>query len=207
MSATASLESLREALQGEHSQLENWVQESFAAMDSLHSELADWQRDLTRQQALLDQREAALSEGLAASESAAVGTLEARLSEAQAEISQLEEENAEQLHAIEELDRNLALVKAELRSANKRADELAASLEAERERAAEDHRHLGSELREVRRLLERQGSVLDRLAEVSHEGGVSTAEEAPDDGPLHTDGLAAELLRRATHRRAQRKTS
>ena len=69
MSVSTSIETLREALapvealRGEHSQLESWVRESFTAMDALHGELSDWQRDLTRQQAQLDQREAALQEG------------------------------------------------------------------------------------------------------------------------------------------------
>ena len=57
MIAPRSVEALRsaltpvEALRGEQSQLESWVLESFASVDSLQSELADWQRDLTRQQA------------------------------------------------------------------------------------------------------------------------------------------------------------
>ena len=57
MIAPRSVEALRsaltpvEALRGEQSQLESWVLESFASLDSLQSELADWQRDLTRQQA------------------------------------------------------------------------------------------------------------------------------------------------------------
>ena len=66
MSISASIEKLRralapvEALRGEHSQLELWLRESFATMEALHGELSDWERDLTRQQAQLDQREAAL---------------------------------------------------------------------------------------------------------------------------------------------------
>nr|MBA3485071.1 hypothetical protein [Pirellulales bacterium] len=70
MSLSTSIETLRsalapvEALRGEHSQLESWLCESFTAIDALHGELSDWQRDLTRQQALLDQREAALREGI-----------------------------------------------------------------------------------------------------------------------------------------------
>jgi hypothetical protein len=70
MSLSTSIETLRsalapvEALRGEHSQLESWLCESFTAIDALHDELSDWQRDLTRQQALLDQREAALREGI-----------------------------------------------------------------------------------------------------------------------------------------------
>ena len=57
MIAPPSVEALRsaltpvEALRGEQFQLETWVLESFASLDSLQSELADWQRDLTRQQA------------------------------------------------------------------------------------------------------------------------------------------------------------
>lgn len=46
-------------LRGEHSQLESSVRESFAALETLHDDLAEWQRELTREQAEFDQRAAA----------------------------------------------------------------------------------------------------------------------------------------------------
>jgi DNA repair exonuclease SbcCD ATPase subunit len=51
-----------EALRGEQSQLESWVRESTVALEALNDELTEWQRDLARRQAELDQREAALQE-------------------------------------------------------------------------------------------------------------------------------------------------
>jgi hypothetical protein len=60
MVSSASIDTLRETLRGEQSQLELWVRESMAAMDSLHLELADWERDLKRRQAELEDREESL---------------------------------------------------------------------------------------------------------------------------------------------------
>jgi hypothetical protein len=136
MSATTTLETLREALAGEHSQLESWVSESFAAMETLHGELSDWQRELTQQQALLDQRKAAVAES-----GPAEGEAFARLEQ---------------------------------------------------------------ELRELRRLVERQGSLLERLTDAALDESQLSAEVAEDE-TLDADDRAAELLRRASTRRAQRR--
>jgi chromosome segregation ATPase len=54
-SALAPVEELR----GEHSQLVSSVRESFAALETLHDDLTEWQRELTREQAEFDQRAAA----------------------------------------------------------------------------------------------------------------------------------------------------
>jgi hypothetical protein len=68
MNAAPSLEILHAALgpvedlRGDHSQLESTVRESLAELETLHDELTQWQRDLTRQQAELDQRAAAAAE-------------------------------------------------------------------------------------------------------------------------------------------------
>jgi chromosome segregation ATPase len=72
-----------EALRGEQSQLEAWVRESTVALEALNEELTEWQRDLARQQAELDQREAALQEAelLAAAEGRSLASLEAELEE------------------------------------------------------------------------------------------------------------------------------
>jgi hypothetical protein len=137
MSATTSLQTLREALAGEHSQLESWVSESFAAMETLHGELSDWQRELTHQQALFDQRKAAVAEGSHAPEGEAFARLE-------------------------------------------------------------------QELRELRQLVERQGSLLERLTDAALDGSQLSAEDAEDE-TLDADDRAAEPLRRASTRRAQRR--
>lgn len=57
----AALEPVEE-LRGDHSQLESTVRESLAELETLHDELTQWQRDLTRRQADLDQRVAAAAE-------------------------------------------------------------------------------------------------------------------------------------------------
>jgi chromosome segregation ATPase len=205
MSVSTSIETLREALapvealRGEHSQLESWVRESFTAMDALHGELSDWQRDLTRQQAQLDQREAALQEGTQTHESEAVATLEQQLSQSRDETRQLEEENAEQLQALEELDRQLAIAKAELRLVAKHAEERAASLEMERERADEERRLWTGELREMRRVLERL-SDLPLVGDAADVGGSHSDDDPADETAV--GARAAELRRRANSRRA-----
>lgn len=57
----AALEPVEE-LRGDHSQLESTVRESLAELEMLHDELTQWQRELTRQQAEVDQRTAAAAE-------------------------------------------------------------------------------------------------------------------------------------------------
>jgi hypothetical protein len=72
-----------EALRGEQSQLEAWIRESTTALEALNEELTEWQRDLARQQAELDQREAALqeAENQAVADGRTVAKLEAELDE------------------------------------------------------------------------------------------------------------------------------
>jgi chromosome segregation ATPase len=205
MSVSTSIETLREALapvealRGEQSQLETWVRESFSAMDALHGELSDWQRDLTRQQAVLDQREAALQEGVEARESKVVARLEQELTQSREETRQLEEENTEQLQAIEQLERQLAVVKTELRLVNKHAEERAASLESERQRSDEERREWTGELRELRRVVERLAE-LPATADTADFACTPVDAESADETDVA--GRAAELRRRANSRRA-----
>jgi DNA repair exonuclease SbcCD ATPase subunit len=203
MVESPSIETLREALapvealRGEQSQLESWIRESFAAMDALHAELSEWQRELTRQQALLDQREAALQDTGEARESETVAALERQLAESQEETRQLEEENAEQLQAVEELERQVSALNAELRLVAKHAEE---------------QQTWTSEVRELRRLLERQVATPDQQAvDGDEEGFVDPGElpaevaESPREPQENVVGRAAELRRRAHARRADRR--
>ena len=194
-----------EALRGEQSELESWVRESFATLDALHGELSDWQRDLTRQQALLDQRQAAADDAGDVAEQLA--EYERRLAEAENEYRQLESENAEQLQTLEEVERQLAVAKAELRVLHREGHE-----------HVEERRQWLAELRDMRRTVESQGVLLQRLSERPAEGeGVGAAEvasHAPDgveDPTAGDDDVAcrsAELRRRADSRRAaQRRPS
>jgi chromosome segregation ATPase len=194
-----------EALRGEQSELESWVRESFATLDALHGELSDWQRDLTRQQALLDQRQAAVDD--AGDALAQVAEYEQRIADADQEYRQLEAENAEQLQTLEEVERQLAVAKAELRVSHRDDNE-----------HHEERRQWLAELREMRRIIEQQGLLLHRLTDPSAEGDVEGAGEAAVHGtecseePLAGDDdvacRSAELRRRADSRRAaQRRPS
>jgi hypothetical protein len=57
MVSSSTIETLRESLRSEQSQLEAWVRDSMAAMDALHAELAEWERDLTRRESDVERRE------------------------------------------------------------------------------------------------------------------------------------------------------
>ena len=220
MIASPSIDALRdamapvEALRGEQSQLETWVRDSFTALDSLHGELTEWQRDLTRQQAELDQRDAALADADTERENAVAAKLREELAKAHEETRQLEEENGEQLQALDDLDRQLAVALAELKILRKHHEELSVALATERERGADEHRHWTNELKELRRLMERQSAMLDRLAGeqtvAAAASPVSNADEQAAEGHSEPDDVAArtaELRRRANSRRAQRNSS
>lgn len=205
-SALAPVEELR----GEQSPLETWMRESFATLESLHDELSEWQRELARQQEELDQRVAAAQDG-AMAPSSAVEELQDRLARSQDAHRQLQEENAEQLHAIAELDRQLIAVEAELRATRAAVDELSAALEAERQRSLEEQRLWAGELRELRVLLERQGEMLASLGGAADDGEDGESDETSDDAcdASSEDSAArtAELRCRAATRRVQRRTA
>jgi len=213
MAPFPSIEALRtalapvEALRGEQSQLESWVFESFTALDALHDELSDWQRDLTRQQAALDQREAALTDAEGGGEGLA--ELQHQLATAQEETRQLEEESTEQLQTLEDLERKLVISHAELRTARQHSDELNRTLQTERQRATDEHRHWTGELQEMRRLLAQQADMLAKFTGredgAAADGPVPLACAAPageDEQASDTTARAAEFRRRAQSRRA-----
>lgn len=197
-----------EALRGEQSELEAWVRESFTTLESLHDELTEWQRELTRQQAQLDQREAGAADAAA---------LQAELIKAQDEARQLEQENAEQLQALDDLELQLSAAQAELRLTRKHAEELTDSLDIERERAIDEHRLWTGELRDMRRLLLEQSEMLVSLgASAPPDDGpndeaarLQVSDQAEgDEGPEHDAAArSAELRRRASARRAHRRTT
>lgn len=206
-SLQATLEPL-EALQGEHSQLEAWVHDSFSALEKLHSELTEWQSELARKQTELDLREDSLSRAesrpAAPSESSEqFGLLQQELTEAREEAQQLEEESAEQLQEMENMELKLVQLDEELKSAQKRYTELSQLLEAERARAAQEEHHWQCEMRDMRRLLEKQCSLLEDRIRDSREGTEAEAghptEVAPNSDTEATS-RTAELRRRAKSR-------
>jgi chromosome segregation ATPase len=204
-----------EALRGEQTQLEDWMRESLAALESMHGELAEWQRDLTRRHAELDQREAAVAEAgeRETGEARDFAQVEQQLAQARDENRQLEEENAEQLQSLEDLERQLGAAQAELRTVRRHAEELTLAFEAERERAMDEHRLWTGELREMRRVLQRQGQMLISLGasgpsdddgEGSPAAETAAATDVTDADPTTGEAAdrAAELRRRAAIRRA-----
>lgn len=199
-----SIETLREALapvaalRGEQTAFEAWIRESFAALDALHGELSDWQRDLTRQQAQLDQRQAAFDDAGAAA--ARLAEFERSLAE-ECELSQrLEAENAEQLDTLEELQQQLAAAKAELRTRARDAEE-----------HEEQRREWLAELRGMRRTIEQQAELLLRLTGQSPpdddegeppQGSDSSASASLTSAEESLSARLAEMRRRAESRRA-----
>jgi DNA repair ATPase RecN len=209
-----SIEALRsalapvEALRGEQSELESWVRESFSTLESLHDELSEWQRDLTREQAQLDQREAGAAEA---------AVLRPQLAQAQEDLRQLEQEHVTQSRTIDELRRQTAAVQAELRLTRKHAEELSDAIDIERERAFEEHRLWSRELRDMRRLLMQQSEMLVSLgAAAPAEDGECDEDALPTDAAESADGSEvadgatasreAELNRRGSSRRRRRRT-
>lgn len=151
-----------ETLRGEHSMLEKWLRESFAALETLHEELDDWQRELTRQQAALDQREAAVADASEQVAADALAEVERRLASAREVNRQLQQENAEHVQARDSAEEQLAVAQADLRRAAARIDELTAALEAERQESAAQSRRWADEACESRQPLETaQGSYAD----------------------------------------------
>jgi chromosome segregation ATPase len=204
-----------EALRGEQSQLEDWMRESLAALESMHGELAEWQRDLTRRHAELDPRAAAVAEASEpkTGEARDFVQVEQQLAQAREENRQLEEENAEQLQALEDLERQFGAAQAELRTVRRHAEELTLAFESERERSMDEHRLWTGELREMRRVLQRQGQMLISLGATAPLGDdgegdpaaeAAAATDATDADPTTADAATrtAELRRRATSRRA-----
>ena len=192
-----------EALQGEHTQLESWVHDSFSALEKLHRELTEWQSELARKQTELDLREDAISrteaETVGGDAAHQIATWRQRLNESQQETRQLESESAEQLQELENMELQMVQLEKELNSARKRILELTQLLESERCRASEEQHQWQGEFRDMRRLLEKQCTLLEDRIRDSRE----SAELDPDADPNEEGTLSrtAELRRRAKSRR------
>ena len=199
-SLQATLEPL-EALRGEHSQLESWVNESFQALEKLHGELTVWQSDLARKQTDLDLREDALErcQGEEQDIEGKVSNWKQDLAQARSELEQLEEENTEQLQELGKLQRRQAILEAELKVATQRTEETCATLAAERAEAAQQQQAWQTEFSQMRRLLKKHCDMLS-----SHLGPTAPAE--PEETTLDSDttSRSAALRRRAKSRRAEK---
>jgi hypothetical protein len=99
---------------------------------------------------------------------------------------------------MELLEQQLAVTKAELRLASKRAEELTEELDAQRSLASDEHRQWAGELREMRKLMEL--AMQARGAVGASEDGEPPREDA--EGVGDAAARVAELRLRANSRRA-----
>jgi len=201
----AALEPL-EAIQGEHTQLESWVHDSFGALEKLHGDLSEWQSELARKQTDLDLREDALEKCQSQNENLdqSVSQWKIDLEAAREEVRQLEDENGEQFQELENLERRHLLLESELRAARQRTEELTAALEGERVRTTEEQQRWTQEFQQLRGMLEDQHCLLanhikEEKKEVPSLGSleVTTQPTAEPDPALRS----SELRRRAQSRR------
>ncbi len=214
MSTSETIESIQatlqplEELQGEQTQLEAWVHDSFSALEKLHEELSEWQTELARKQTEIDLREDALEK--CQEHEIDLDTHAAQwkrdLAEAREEIQQLEEENTEQLQELERLERGHDLLEAELKLARQSIEDLSVALEAERGRVSQEHSQWASEFQKIRRLVEKQGLLLEEhLGE--EKLSAAPSEEAAVASSVEGDisSRSAEFRRRAQSRQAAKR--
>ena len=207
----AALEPL-EDLHEDHSQLEVWVHDSFAALEKLHSELTEWQSELARKQTELDLREDAIrrsEEQIVDGDSAEqIEHWKRELEESRNDTQVLEEENAEQLQELESMELTLVQMEKQLQSAEKRAADLTSLLEVERARSDQEQHQWQGEFKEMRRLLDKQCSLLEGRIRDSRDTGAdehTAGEEGSDHGSAsEAISRTAELRRRAKQRREAR---
>lgn len=208
-SLQATLEPM-ESLHGEHSQLEGWVHDSFAALEKLHSELTEWQSELARKQTELDLREDAIirseSQTIDGDAEEQIAHWKRELAESREEIQQVEHENAEQLQELEHMELGLVQMEKELQDAHKRAADLDQMLELERSRSTEEQHQWQGEFRDMRRLMEKQYSLLENRIRDSRDVAEGEADSDAGPGEADSNGEAtsrtAELRRRAKSRLA-----
>jgi chromosome segregation ATPase len=199
-----------ESLHGEHSQLEGWVHDSFAALEKLHSELTEWQSELARKQTELDLREDAVmrseSQTVSGDAEEQIAHWQHELSESRDEIQQVEQENAEQLQELEHLELSLVQMEKELQDAHKRTLDLDQMLEVERTRSTEEQRQWQGEFRDMRRLMEKQSSLLENRIRDARDATEDEGESSDGSHQAESNGEAisrtAEWRRRAKARLA-----
>jgi len=212
-SIQAALEPL-EALQGEHSQLETWVHDSFGALEKLHGDLSEWQSELARKQTDLDLREDALEKCLGQNEDLdqLADQWKSDLNAAREEIKQLEDENGEQLQELEELERRHLLLESELRMTRERTEKISTALEVERARTTDEHQLWSEEFQQLRGLLEEQHNLLldhisqeEKNATRSTESSDAVVEPKAELDSAARNSSSSELRRRAQSRRAAKR--
>ena len=130
------------------------------------------------------------------------------MSEAREESQQLEEENAEQLQELENLELALVQMEKERNISQKRAADLAQLLEEERDRATQEQHQWQGEFKDMRRLLEKQCSLLESRIrdsrDYSEEESDGESRDGSESSTQQVTSRTAELRRRAKSRRAAR---
>ncbi len=210
-SLQATLEPLGE-LHEDHSQLEAWVHDSFAALEKLHSELTEWQSELARKQTELDLREDAIrssEEQIIDGDSAEqIEHWKRELEESRNDTKILEEENAEQLQELESMELTLVQMEKQLQTSEKRSADLTNLLEVERARSDQEQHQWQGEFKEMRRLLDKQCSLLEGRIRDSRDTGddeeSGNASGSGDGSSSDSISRTAELRRRAKMRREAR---
>lgn len=195
-----------EVLKGEQAHLEQWVNESFQALEKLHGELADWQSELARKQTELDLREDSLDRSNAKEPELRemLNQSNAALATAKEENRQLLEENAEQLQALEELERRLAELELKLKTSQDRASALTQELSLERDNSDQAQAEWREEFDQMRTLLEQQYSLMSTFIEHSDSERLQSYSELLGND---VGSRSAELRRRAEARRTKQDTS
>jgi len=212
ISALDTLESLQTTLEpladlhGQHHQLESWVHDSCQALEKLHGELTEWQNVLARKQTELDLREDALEKCQDQEEElgSQVEQWKGDLVAAQQEAEQLGEENSDQLEQLDQLERRCIELESELQVAQKRSEELAATLEAQCAHAAEEQAHWKEEFKGMRDLLDKQCSLLATQFKPGEKPKVAATNT---DQPEALAARRIELRRRAQARLAAKRKS
>ncbi|MEO2047984.1 MAG: hypothetical protein ABGX16_15610 [Pirellulales bacterium] len=158
-----------EALRDEYTQLEAWVHQSFSALERLHSELDEWQRELTEQQTDLDSN---LANELGSSEQ-----LEQERDLALQEACQLET-------TLEQSQASLAALESNQNSSNEQQQQLSQQYE----QACQE---LSQVLKEVQQLEEENSAQAQELEEL--ERATTTAQAELNAIRKHSEQLSQSL--------------
>jgi chromosome segregation ATPase len=188
------------SLQDDYQQIQQWVQESFAAVESLQVELTQWQTELDAQRQQIEERqdEQQQQQTQGDDRERQIAELEAALATSRQEVALLEADSAEQLQALDALERKHIAVCAELEAVRQQASHLLEQQTA----AAHERQEWLAELAELRQLM----TLLAELSSASSlVGDASSASPEELLGDAATDsGQAAQLKARAQQRRAER---
>jgi chromosome segregation ATPase len=129
-----------EALRDEQTQLEAWVHQSFAALERLHSDLDEWQQELTRQQADLDEN---LSNRLDSSE---------QILQLEKDLDRTEQERDQALQAVLQIEKALEQSQASLAENENHQRAFSEQLEQLQQQGDHVTQQLAQALQEVRQL-------------------------------------------------------